>query len=106
MLTQILSEIKAAPGPINLNELALKLGIERSALDGMIQFWVRKGRLRDDDLVDPAAPHAETCATGSCRATCPGPKACPFVMTMPRTFSLTLELEPVNPPEYPGHCCQ
>jgi hypothetical protein len=104
MLTQILTEIKSAQGPINLNELAIKLGIERSALDGMIQFWVRKGRLKDDDLVDPAAPHPE-CATGSCRSTCPGSTVCPFVMTMPRTFSLALELEP-KAPEYPGHCCK
>ena len=49
MLNQVLQEIKFAQSALNLSDLSRKLGVERSALDGMIQFWVRKGRLRDDD---------------------------------------------------------
>jgi hypothetical protein len=90
MLQQVLQEVKSAQGPINLNELAHKLGVERSALDGMIQFWVRKGRLKDDDLQPDVSPDTEHCPSCHIGATCSGPKSCPFVMTMPKTYSLNL----------------
>lgn len=86
MLQQVLQAVKSAQGPVNLNDLARKLGVERSALDGMIQFWVRKGRLRDDDI-QPDTP-SEGCSCSS-TSSCPGPKACPFVLTMPKTYSLS-----------------
>ncbi len=88
MLQQVLQEVESAPGAVNLNDLARKLGIERSALDGIIQFWVRKGRLRDDELEAETSP--DTCSSGTCKNSCPGPKDCSFVMTMPRTYSLIL----------------
>ena len=85
MLNQVLQEIEAAQGPLDLNELSRRLDVERGALDGMIQFWVRKGRLVDDlDESD------SVCATGSCSG-CSGPQGCPYTMTMPRTYSLKLE---------------
>lgn len=93
MLQQVLHEVKAAKGAINLNELARQLGIDRSALDGMIEFWVRKGRLKADDLA-PAEPHA---ACSSCAGSCPGPQGCPFVLTMPRTYSLNVQPKPPQP---------
>ena len=90
MLQQVLQEVKSTRGPVNLNELAHKLGVERSALDGMVQFWVRKGRLKDDDLQSDPSPDAEHCPSCSVASTCSGPKGCPFVMTMPKTYSLNL----------------
>ena len=88
MLQKVLQEVKSVQGPINLNDLAHKLDIDRSALEGMIQFWVRKGRLKNDQL-EPEPTH-EMCSSASCSSSCSGPKDCPFVMTMPRTYSLTL----------------
>jgi len=90
MLHQVLRELESAGGPMNLNELGRKLGVERSALAGMIDYWVRKGRLQDNDLVmDAAVCNSSACSAG---VSCPGPQGCPFVMKMPRTFSLvTLE---------------
>jgi len=85
MLKQVLQEVEAAQGPLDLNELSRRLNVERSTLDGMIQFWVRKGRLVDD-LVESDS----VCATGGCSG-CSGPQGCPYTMTMPRTFSLKLE---------------
>ena len=90
MLQQVLQEVKSAQEPLNLNELARKLNIDPSALEGMIRFWVRKGRLKDDD-VDTAASSSMCDDTGRCGHTCPGPTGCPFVMTMPRTYSLKLD---------------
>lgn len=89
MLHQLLREIESAQGSLNLNELAHKLNIERSALEGMIQFWVRKGRLKDDSQTVMDFPGCSS--SSACGHACPGAKGCPFVMTMPRTYSLRLE---------------
>ncbi len=89
MLHQVLQAIESAPGAVNLNELSQKLNIERSALDGMIQFWVRKGRLKDD-----SQPAQSSCCstTSSCGHSCSGAQECPFVMKLPRTYSITLSV--------------
>lgn len=86
MLNQILHEIENTRGTINISDLSRKLGIERSALDGMMAFWVRKGRLRDDDADLAAA--MPTCASTSCGGSCIGMAACPFVAKMPKTYSI------------------
>ena len=88
MLRQVLAEIKSAGGTINLNELAGKLNIEPSALEGMIQFWIRKGRLKETEVAPGLAGQA--CSTASCACSCPGPQGCPFVITPPRTVSITI----------------
>ena len=88
MLRQVLAEIKSADGTISLNELAGKLNIEPSALEGMIQFWIRKGRLKETDVA--REPVGQACNTASCACSCPGPQDCPFVMTPPRTLSITI----------------
>jgi len=68
-----------------LNDLGRKLGVEQSALEGMIDYWVRKGRLQDDEAVNAAICNSGACSSG---VSCPGPQGCPFVVKMPRTFSL------------------
>jgi hypothetical protein len=88
MLRRVLQELESAQSPLDLNELSRKLGLERSALDGMIEFWVRKGRLKDDARQNEQI--FATCGGGSCGGTCPGPQGCPYILKMPRTFSLTL----------------
>jgi hypothetical protein len=47
MLSRILNEFEAARGALTLVELSRRLGIERSALEGMLRLLVRKGRLRE-----------------------------------------------------------
>lgn len=66
MLSQILHELKNAKGPVDLNELSRRLGVQRSALDGMIQFLVRKGRLREVGIGE--TPPA--CASCPIHSTC------------------------------------
>ena len=56
MLSQILEEFEKAKGPLDLNELSQRLGVERSALEGMLQLLVRKGRLHE------TGTGTETCA--------------------------------------------
>lgn len=85
MLRDVLQELKQAQGPINLNELSRKLNIEPSALQGMILFWVQKGRLQDETQATRVI--LESCS--SCEGACPGPQTCPLVMKMPKSYTLT-----------------
>ena len=86
MLNQVLQEIKYAKSALNLSDLSRKLDIEFSALDGMIQFWVRKGRLRDDDA--DFAEMTSICSPSNCGGSCTGVAVCPFVAKMPKTYSI------------------
>jgi hypothetical protein len=45
MLSQIVKELKESGGTIDLAELSRRLGVERSALDGMLEVLVRQGKL-------------------------------------------------------------
>lgn len=92
MLQQVLTEIRASQGTIRLDELSRKLGVERGALEGMISFLVRKGHLRDEEEHDEAllCEVGSICSSGG---SCPGPQECPFVMKMPRTYSLNIKVD-------------
>ncbi len=84
MLKQVLHEIETINAPITLQALSHRLKIEPSALQGIIDFWVRKGRLRDDDAVDECAPD------GGCGPSCGGATSCAFIVDIPRSYSLRL----------------
>ena len=86
MLSQVLHEIKSARGPITIRELSKKLEIDPHALEGMLQFWVRKGRIQNDD-------EAASCdgAKGGCGTSCSGMANCTFIAKMPKTYSIPIE---------------
>lgn len=86
MLWKVLHEVEAARALLDLNELSRRLDVERSVLEGMIQFWVRKGRLVDDAATAGQATMA--CAAHGCGSGCSGAQGCPFTMKMPRTIAL------------------
>lgn len=79
VLRQVLQEIESARGQVDLDALSSKLGVERSALEGMIAFWVRKGRLRPDVM-------ASACVRGDCRGSCGRDTACPLMNNLPRAY--------------------
>jgi hypothetical protein len=84
MLQSVLHEIETAGGTVNLADLSHKLNVEPGALAGMLEFWVRKGRLQRDGV-----PDNTICPPGPvCGGSCPGAATCPFVINMPATFSL------------------
>jgi hypothetical protein len=86
VLRQVLQELEMAQGPISLGELSRRLDIDQDALRGMIEFWVRRGRLQNHDESMAAALTA--CPTGSCRGRGVGPQGCPSARLMPRMYSL------------------
>jgi hypothetical protein len=86
MLNQVLQEITNAKEPISLPVLSSRLGIERGALEGMLDYWVRKGRLKDDDAIPEGAHSA-----GSCGPSCGGADSCSFVAKIPKSYSLSVK---------------
>lgn len=90
MLREILDVFEQV-GPMSLAEMAKRTGIEKSALEGMIQFWVRKGKLR------------EVCGTDC--ASCSIHGSCPLVFTMQRRYELVTHAEQSAPREAPRCGC-
>jgi hypothetical protein len=83
MLNQVLFEINNAKRPITIHELSRKMGVEPDALEGMIQFLVRKGLLQDDNIVKNC-----NIDSGSCTTSCCGTSDCIFIAKMPKTYSI------------------
>ena len=63
MLNQILKEIETAQGVVDINQLSRKTGIERPALEGMLQTLEAMGRLNSAGSVRQPV---------SCMAACKG----------------------------------
>jgi hypothetical protein len=97
MLQQVLREIEQARGPLSLGDLARKLNVDRGTLDGMLTFWVRKGRIVVSDV------DGQTCATGGGCGSCDSSTGCPFAGAAPRTFALVGD-KPPAPPVTGGGC--
>lgn len=88
MLQLILQEIESAGGTVNLADLSRKLDVDPGALAGMLEFWVRKGRLRS------SSQGGKFCSTSAaCGGSCGGAQGCPFVIQMPHTFSLVTKCD-------------
>lgn len=83
MLHQLLHEIKSAPGPLNLAELAERLKVEPVALSGMIDFLVKKGRLQRDQAACAADQPHSACSACACSAGCMLADKIPPTYTLP-----------------------
>ena len=87
MLHAILHEIQTVSEPITLTQLSRRLGIQPTALAGMIQFWVQKGRLVTDGGMGGLS-HVSVCGGKTCLRTCPGPAQCPLVSKPLTTYTI------------------
>jgi hypothetical protein len=83
MLRELLRLIEATDGPITVSELSRQLNVAPGVIEGMLDHWVRKGRL----VVSGGAATA-CCAMGGGCGSCAGVVDCPFVARMPRSFSV------------------
>jgi len=81
MLRQLLQLIEAAEGPVSLTDLSRQLDVAPATLDGMLQHWVRKGRLVVSDR------SVKACA-GGC-GSCSGAVDCPFIVRLPVAYRLS-----------------
>ncbi len=84
-LRQVLQAFENADRPRTLTQLARELDIAPGMLDGMLAYWVRKGRLRESG----SAPACTTCG---------GAAGCPFVPHLPRSYELITDDDPPPPP--------
>ncbi|GAB4574402.1 MAG: hypothetical protein Kow0077_20760 [Anaerolineae bacterium] len=92
-LRQVLQLFEESPRPLSLAEMAHTLDIEQNMLEGMIEYWVRKGKIRASD---GDAPQCTTCGKGS---------TCPYVSSFPRRYELRTGEEPDQPLKPPCSCC-
>lgn len=76
-LRQVLEHFENDQGAVSLPQMAQSLGIERATLQNMIDYWVRKGKLREVSAL--------TCTT------CGSASGCPFVVTLPRGYELVAD---------------
>jgi hypothetical protein len=81
MLHTILDAFESRDLPVNVQTLSLELEIDAAALEGMLEFWVRKGRLAKRT---PAMPD---CAL--CNSICRDDSSCPLMASLPVTYAKT-----------------
>ncbi len=84
-LRQVLQAFEEARAPRTLSQLARELDLPPGMLEGMIDHWVRKGRLRETG----SGPACTTCGRSA---------GCPFIAKMPRSFELVTGDEDAPPP--------
>lgn len=77
-LSQVLAAFEESTAPKTLTQIARDLDLSPARLEGMIQYWVRKGKLR------------ETTSFADC-GTCGRGENCPFVVELPRSYELAAE---------------
>ena len=83
ILRSVLAAFEDARGPLSLADLSRELGIETGALEGMLDFWLRKGRLR---IVGPGAS-PDSCDMKHC-AHCAASETCAVMFATPRRYVL------------------
>ncbi|MEA2057381.1 MAG: FeoC-like transcriptional regulator [Actinomycetota bacterium] len=79
VLDRVVEELRSAKGPIRLHDLAVRVGVERSALDGMLGVLVEKGRLTSSET----HPITEEFACTGCGKGCVGLDECPWIVDVP-----------------------
>ncbi len=90
-LRQVLNHFEQQSGAIALPALARELGIGQPMLQEMLEYWVRKGRLRE--------------VSSSACTTCGGASGCPFVFALPRCYELARgESADIAPSAACSHC--
>ena len=84
-LRQVLTIFETAVTPLSMPQIARQLDVSPEQLEGMIQHWVRKGKIRENK----AATECGSCGHGS---------SCPFVLDLPRSYELVTDatLIPLN----------
>ena len=96
-LGKILIIFEEARNPLSIRAVARELEISPARLEGMILYWVGKGRIREAVL-----PYE--CGT------CGKNERCPFIIELPRSYELTPSydsnpIETLTPPCGPGCSC-
>lgn len=93
-LREVLNRFNSQSPPVSINQLARDMQIDAGVLHGMIDYWVRKGKLREVNS------GGQTCTT------CGVKNGCPFVVALPRYYERVQEGDsPAEPPCGCGEIC-
>ena len=84
VLRQVLQMFERADAPLSVRQMARELDMTPAMLEGMLAYWVRKGKLR---RVQP----------GQACGTCGKAARCPLVAHLPPAYELVREDEPPMP---------
>lgn len=90
-LGKLLSLFESSPGALSVGSLARELDISPCRVEEMMEFWIRKGRIK-------ASSNLIECGTCSVQGDCP------FVLEMPRTYELISDRENL-PDQIPINSC-
>ena len=90
-LRSVLEAFEEANGAMRLDNLSRKLEIDPGTLDNMIQYWIRKGRIR-------SVGEAQACHS------CGVKGKCPFVIQLPRYYELVASEQQMETTQC--HCCE
>lgn len=88
LLESVVDELRTARGPIRWADLADRVGVPESALAGMIDVLVAKGRLSAAEST--GAGESVTCSGGACSSSCVGADRCVFIATVPKSTAFTI----------------
>jgi hypothetical protein len=78
LLREVLHAFEEADRPLSLTDMARALDIAPGTLEGMIDYWVRKGKIRE-------------CSSGSMCESCGCAKSCAYSPNMPRRYELVTD---------------
>lgn len=73
-LREVLNQFEAQHEPVSVRAMAHQMNLNPNVLQGMIDYWVRKGKLRI------ASSGGESCHTCGIKG------ACPFVVNLPHYY--------------------
>jgi hypothetical protein len=92
-LRDVLTAFEEVREPCSLHQMARNLDMSPGMLEGMIEYWIRKGRLRESGGTPTACAACHT-------------DHCPFIATMPRRYELvTGRDDPDDDAPPPCACC-
>ena len=88
-LREVLHQFDGRQTPVSIKQMSREMNIEIGVLHDMINYWVRKGKLRE---VNSSGEQCNTCGIKG---------ACPFIVALPRYYERINDSTPPEPP-----CCQ
>lgn len=91
-LRQVLERFDDQTTAVSINRMAQEMDVTPGVLHGMIDYWVRKGKLR------------EVTSSGEACTTCGVKSGCPFVIALPRYFERVLPGQDAQPDDPPCAC--
>lgn len=89
ILDRLMAEVHDSRGSMTSAELAHRLGVTASALEGMIDVLMAKGHVILEP--PPFGDDTRSCASTVCTAACTGFEGCPFVAAVPQPRRLVVQ---------------